>query len=235
MSPFHDLVSRFGPEVGVVLRSSLGRLVVAAILGGIIGLERQLRHKPAGLRTNLFICFGAAMYTMLSNQLASGFGGDHTRVAAQIIPGIGFIGAGSILHARGNVVGLTTAATMFVVASVGMAAGGGLYITAIFATGIILVALAVLGKLERHFQLHSLLMTYEVTGASAVAVLEEINRVLDQGHRTMQNVRVAGDPAHSRVMFCVDAPRDDQDEIKMLLHQSSVFSTVNALGAVEHE
>jgi putative Mg2+ transporter-C (MgtC) family protein len=109
-------------------------------------LERQLRRKPAGLRTNMFICFGAAMFTVLSDKLAGSLGGDHTRIAAQIIPGIGFIGAGSILHSRGSVVGLTTAATLFVVASVGMAAGGGLYITAIFATLVILIVLAVLGK-----------------------------------------------------------------------------------------
>src|SRR5438128_4457453 len=147
-------------EMGVVISSTILRLVVAAILGGIIGLERELRHKPAGLRTNMFICFGSAMFTVLSDQLAGGFGGDHTRVAAQIIPGIGFIGAGSILHARGSVVGLTTAATLFVVASVGMAAGGGLYVTAIFATLVILIALALLGKLERKFGMRSRLVTY---------------------------------------------------------------------------
>src|SRR5437870_140742 len=110
-------------EMAVVLSSTILRLIVAAILGGIIGLERELHHKPAGLRTNMFICFGAAMFTVLSDELAAGFGGDHTRIAAQIIPGIGFIGAGSILHSRGSVSGLTTAATLFVVASIGMAAG----------------------------------------------------------------------------------------------------------------
>jgi putative Mg2+ transporter-C (MgtC) family protein len=235
MSPFQDILSHFQAELAVVLSSTLARLLVAAILGGIIGLERQLRRKPAGLRTNMFIAVGAAMYTLLSDQLAGGYGGDHTRVAAQIIPGIGFIGAGAILHARGGVVGLTTAATLFVVASVGMAVGGGLYVTATVATFLILIILAVLGKLERRLQIHSLLMAYEVTGAGAVAVLEEINRVLDQGKRTMQNVRVAGDPAHTRVMFCVDAPREDQDEVNILLHQSPVFATVNSLGAVEHE
>jgi putative Mg2+ transporter-C (MgtC) family protein len=235
MSPFQDILSHFQAELAVVLSSTLARLLVAAILGGIIGLERQLRRKPAGLRTNMFIAVGAAMYTLLSDQLAGGYGGDHTRVAAQIIPGIGFIGAGAILHARGGVVGLTTAATLFVVASVGMAVGGGLYVTATVATFLILIILAVLGKLERRLQIHSLLMTYEVTGAGAVAVLEEINRVLDLGKRTMQNVRVAGDPGHTRVMFCVDAPREDQDEVNILLHQSPVFATVNSLGAVEHE
>ena len=107
-----------------LLSKSMVRLTLAAVLGGIIGLERALKRRPAGLRTNMFICFGSAMFTILSNDLAAEWGiGDHTRIAAQIIPGIGFIGAGSILHAKGSVSGLTTAATIFVVASIGMACG----------------------------------------------------------------------------------------------------------------
>ena len=176
-------------EMGVVLSSTLFRLLVAAILGGIIGLERELRHKPAGLRTNMFICFGAAMFTVLGDELASSFGGDHTRVAAQIIPGIGFIGAGSILHSRGSVTGLTTAATLFVVASVGMAAGGGLYITAAFATRVILIALAVLGKLERQFALKSMRYSFEVVGKNTEAMLGELNRILDEERLGLQDVR----------------------------------------------
>src|SRR5207253_632499 len=114
-----------------LLSTILLRLCLAALLGGFIGLERELKHKPAGLRTNMFICFGSAMFTILSVELAGKFVGDHTRIAAQIIPGIGFIGAGSILHSRGSVQGLTTAATLFVVASIGMAAGGGFYLQAV--------------------------------------------------------------------------------------------------------
>jgi len=235
MPDLHTTVGSIGSQMQAVLSSTVVRLVVAAILGGAIGLERQLRHKPAGLRTNMFICFGAAMYTVLSDKLAGSIGGDHTRVAAQIIPGIGFIGAGSILHARGSVVGLTTAATLFVVASVGMAAGGGLYITAIFATIVILLALAVLGKVERKFQIHSMFVTYEVTGISAEALLTEANRTLDEAHATMQNVRVAGEPGQVRVLFTVEGSNEDQQRINLLLHQSTVFSTVGSLGAIEHE
>src|SRR5436190_10071139 len=140
----------FGPkmDVAAIVSQNIVRLVLAGILGGIIGLERELKHKPAGLRTNMFICFGSAMFTILSSELAGEFSGDHTRIAAQIIPGIGFIGAGSILHSRGSVSGLTTAATLFVVASVGMAVGGGLYLPAVFATMVIFLTLEVLGYLE---------------------------------------------------------------------------------------
>jgi putative Mg2+ transporter-C (MgtC) family protein len=235
MPVFEHAAQMLRSEFSVVVTSTMIRLIVAALLGGAIGLERQLRHKPAGLRTNLFICFGAAMFTVLSNQLAGGFGGDHTRVAAQIIPGIGFIGAGSILHARGSVVGLTTAATLFVVAGVGMAAGGGLYITALFATVVILIALALLGRVESRLSLQSLLIAYEVTGPSTTGVLSEINRVLDEGHRSMQTVRVAGDLTHARVVFSVFAPPEDQDQITQLLHSSALFSTVTSLGPIEHE
>src|SRR5437763_2771539 len=130
--------------------ADLEKLLLAAVLGGLIGLEREAKHRPAGLRTNLFICMGAAMFTLLSDQIAGQHTGDHTRIAAQIIPGIGFIGAGSIIHARGDLVtGITSAATLFVVASVGMAVGGGLYLTAIFATALVSAVLSFLGFFER--------------------------------------------------------------------------------------
>src|SRR5260221_12801395 len=130
------------------------RLMLAAFLGALIGSECELNRKPAGLRTNMFICFGSAMFTILSNELAGQWGiGDHTRIAAQIIPGIGFIGAGSILHDKGGVSGITTAATLFVVASIGMACGGGLYLLAIFASMLLFLALHLLGWVERRFNL----------------------------------------------------------------------------------
>src|ERR1022692_707305 len=149
-----------GEMASGIVATSLARLVLAALLGGIIGLERELRHRPAGLRTNMFICFGAALFTILSDVLAVEHLGDHTRISAQIIPGIGFIGAGSILHTRGLTTGLTTASTLFVVASVGMATGGGLYLTAVFATGLVLIALFSLGHMERTFNIKLLMTSY---------------------------------------------------------------------------
>jgi putative Mg2+ transporter-C (MgtC) family protein len=221
-------------ELSGVLSSTLSRLVVAAILGGIIGLERQLRHKPAGLRTNMFICFGSAMFTVLSRQLA-GTEADSARIAAQIIPGIGFIGAGSILHSRGSVTGLTTAATLFVVASVGMAAGGGLYLTACFATAMILIALALLGRLERAYELRTIVTTYEVTGRNVDSMLREVNRLLDGEKLTMQSVHLASADPDFRIVFAVDCEREEQNVFSLRLHESNVFGTVTTLGTTEHE
>jgi putative Mg2+ transporter-C (MgtC) family protein len=222
-------------EMGVFVSSTLIRLTFAAVLGGIIGLERQLRHKPAGLRTNLFICFGSALFTVVSDLLGSGLGGDRTRVAAQIIPGIGFIGAGSILHARGSVTGLTTAATLFVVAAVGMAAGGGLYLTAVFSTGMILLALALLGKLEGHFELKPFGIAYEVVGQTTEAVLDELDRILDQQQLSMRDVHAVLADGRSRVVFDVECVREQHDTLSVSLHKSGTFMSIRSLGSIEAE
>jgi len=140
------------------------RLVMASVLGGLVGLERELHGKPAGLRTNMFICAGSALFTILSEMLAARFGGDATRIASQLIPGIGFIGAGSIIRSRGSVHGLTTAATIFVLASIGMAVGGGFYWTAMFAAVMMVLALSLLGWMEKRFALKRELRHYQVCG-----------------------------------------------------------------------
>jgi putative Mg2+ transporter-C (MgtC) family protein len=133
------------------------QLGLAVLLGGAIGLERELAGKPAGLRTNILICVGATLFTLMSIQLAfDGPGhGDPTRVAAQIATGVGFIGAGTILHARGAVTGLTSAATIWVVAAIGIAVGGGAYIDALGTTALVMVVLYGLGYVERFAGRHS--------------------------------------------------------------------------------
>ena len=214
--------------------SSLTRLIVAAILGGLIGLEREFKHRAAGLRTNMFICFGAAMFTLLSQRLA-GVPSDSARIAAQIIPGIGFIGAGSILHMRGLTTGLTTAATLFVVASVGMAAGGGLYLTAMFATGLVLIALFTLGHMEESFNIKLLMTSYEVTGASVEEISNEVNRILEPHHRLMQNTLSGNTAQHVRLQFDVEGCSREQKELLQQLKASTVLHGVTSLGRVDHE
>jgi putative Mg2+ transporter-C (MgtC) family protein len=217
------------------MAQSMLRLVMAALLGGAIGLEREVHGKPAGLRTNMFICFGSALFTVLSFRLADQFGGDHTRIAAQIIPGIGFIGAGSILHTRNNVSGLTTAATIFVVASIGMACGGGAYATAIFATVVLLMALTVLGVLEKRFNLKDITMLYEVRGQQAEDIISAVNGALEQDRKIMQSVQIGRSDGHFRVQFAVNATHAAHRSILKRLRETQGAGDVECLGVTDHE
>jgi putative Mg2+ transporter-C (MgtC) family protein len=125
----------------------LVQLLLAVLLGGAIGIERELKGKPAGLRTNVLICIAAVLFTMLSIRLSQGRG-DPGRLAAQILTGVGFIGAGTILHTRGAVTGLTSAATIWVVTAIGIALGSGAYVEALGATVLVMLVLAGLGRFE---------------------------------------------------------------------------------------
>ena len=125
------------------------RLLTAAVLGGVLGFERELRQKSAGLRTNILIAIGSALFTLMSYEIAGDApGADPSRVAAQIVTGIGFLGAGAIMRTNGGVQGLTTAATVWVNAAVGVAAGGGEYHLAYIATAITVAVLFVLEPVE---------------------------------------------------------------------------------------
>lgn len=151
-----DLNQRTADFIEALRLSVLAKLLLATLLGGAVGLERELAGKPAGLRTNILICVGAALFTQLSVDIARiGFTpsgapyGDTTRIAAQIVSGIGFLGAGAILHGQGSIVGLTTAATIWVVAAIGAAIGAGAYIDATGSTVVIMLVLVGLRPVER--------------------------------------------------------------------------------------
>jgi putative Mg2+ transporter-C (MgtC) family protein len=124
-------------------------LILAAFLGAAIGLERELSGKSAGLRTNLLICLGAAIFTIISRQMVAGTDGSVARIAAQIVTGVGFLGAGAVIQDRRGVHGLTTAATIWLVASIGMACGAGFYALAVVSTLIVIVVLVGLLKLAK--------------------------------------------------------------------------------------
>ena len=129
------------------------KLLYAVALGGAVGLERERLDKPAGLRTNILIALGSTLLTILSVRVSEdAHTGDPGRIAAQIVTGVGFLGAGSILQSRASVVGLTTAATIWAVAAIGMAVGAGYVDVAAFATGLILLCLTLLRPIERWLQ-----------------------------------------------------------------------------------
>ena len=136
----------FAPETDAALLAI--RVLIAALLGAALGLEREWRGKEAGLRTNTLIAIGAALFTVMSLQMGS----DQSRIAAQIVTGVGFLGAGAIMRTGGNVQGLTTAALIWVNAAIGVAAGAGHIRLAVIVTGITLIAMLALIPLDRLFE-----------------------------------------------------------------------------------
>jgi putative Mg2+ transporter-C (MgtC) family protein len=158
------------------------RMLMACAMGGVIGIEREWRHKASGLRTNMLICMGAALFTVLSAVVAGDGSSNKAQIASNIVQGIGFLGAGLILHTRSRVLGLTSAATVWVVAAIGMACGAGLYVEGAIATAIVYCALRFIGLIESRSGWKSFPMIYEVRGTDETTMFEEIFTVLDREH-----------------------------------------------------
>jgi len=162
------------------------KILLAALLGGIIGLERELAHKEAGLRTNILISMGAALFTVLSMEIARGVSGsDPARVAAQIVTGVGFLGAGAIIQARFAVHGLTTAATIWTMAAIGMTVGVGRYFVAFMVTLAVVVILTLFRTLATRLQPGTRDTAYRIHTKDDPGILMEIKKTIhEQGIRT---------------------------------------------------
>ena len=217
------------------LSSSVARLLLAAALGGIVGLERTVHRKPAGIRTNMFICLGAAMFTILSDVIPDPATGDRTRIASNIVQGVGFLGAGAILHSKGGVSGLTTAATMWVVASIGIAAGAGHYSLATVATIIILGALNILGAFEAKIGLKRITVSYEIKGASAPEILEDLNKILDESHHAMKHLQIGHFQNLTRIVFTVTCTLREHEKLQAQLRTDPKFDSVTTFNPVVEE
>jgi putative Mg2+ transporter-C (MgtC) family protein len=136
------------------LQSDIAAILLAVGCGAAIGIERELKRKAAGLRTNVLICIGAAVFTVISKSMAGGQD-SITRIAAQVVTGVGFLGAGAVIQDRGGIHGLTTAATIWLVASIGMACGAKLYELAIITTGLAIVVLLGLAEIDKRIRPNS--------------------------------------------------------------------------------
>ena len=161
--------------VGLRLDLAL-KLGLAVLMGGAVGLERQIAGKPAGLRTNILICLGSALVMDLSMNLTGSDGrvGDPARMAAQVVTGIGFIGAGTIMQSKGTISGLTSAATIWTVAAIGLTIGAGFYVEGLGATAMVIIVLLVIGNLE-----HKLLRTQRTVPMTIRAAVEADFATLD--------------------------------------------------------
>ncbi|MCX6357285.1 MAG: MgtC/SapB family protein [Candidatus Aureabacteria bacterium] len=167
------------------------RLVVAAVLGALIGLERERHHQPAGLRTHTILCVGSALAMCLSIYLGAPPNGDPSRLAAQVISGIGFLGAGAILRYGVNVRGLTTATSFWTVAIIGLAAGAGQYTAAVAATALILAALMLLDLFEKHFFQQISIRTIHIKAKDRPYLVDEVKRLFGELNIDVKSINVS--------------------------------------------
>lgn len=169
-------------------------LLVAMGLGGLIGLEREWRDKSAGFRTLMFISAGSALFTIFSIRISHAYGlngpGDPSRIAAQIVSGIGFLGAGVILREHGEVRGLTTAATIWMVAGLGVGAGAGFHLFSFAAALVILAALLGFPWLENRLSVFSRTIHYEIVCKAGPEKFEQIQEALLDHHLRIFNSKL---------------------------------------------
>jgi len=169
----------------------LVKLLLAASLGGIVGIERQIRRRPAGIRTSLFICMGACLFTLLSGSLAAAWGDtSSTRIAANLVQGIGFLGAGAIMRDKGNVIGLTTAAVIFVLAAIGMGVAGGYYMLCTICALFVVLVLVTVGWIEDAMGLKTRLLLFRYRAPDIELALKRLRGSLDPLKIQMQRFQV---------------------------------------------
>jgi putative Mg2+ transporter-C (MgtC) family protein len=218
-----------------VVDGAVGRLILACLLGGLIGLEREINRKAAGVRTNLLICMGAAFFTLLSAVLAGDANPDKGRVASNIVQGVGFLGAGLILHNRSRVSGLTSAASVFVVASIGMACGAGLYGAAAVAAVIVILALEVVGLLERRASLKRYPLVYEARGADRTLMLQSILDAMDKAGERLTCAESDAIGNLQRVSFNLTATRKQHDRVRGQLDSEPAIDAIHTVRDPEED
>jgi putative Mg2+ transporter-C (MgtC) family protein len=217
-----ETIRQFAETLQLALLLKLG---LATLLGGVIGLERELSGKPAGLRTNILICIGATLFTVVSiHMLPIGQGGlDASRIPAQIVSGVGFIGAGAILHARGSVTGLTSAATIWVVAAIGMALGSGAYVEAVGTAALVMVVLWGLRSVERLVARQSAKSHVLVHASPEAKVPEELEALVRRSGLELDRCFVRRENVDLVLELELRGPKRLHDQVMVaLLHHPSV-------------
>jgi uncharacterized membrane protein YhiD involved in acid resistance len=180
------------------------RLGCSIALGGVVGLERQVRQRPAGLRTLILICLGSTLFTIASVLVAETLGGDPGRVASNIVTGIGFLGAGAIIRGTDrDVLGLTTAASIFAIAAVGMLVGFGLYLQAALGTLAILITLTGVRMVEDALALRRVLFQFRVRGPRAANIVATLETALADIEPEFERLSSRTEGEDEIVEFCM--------------------------------
>lgn len=208
------------------------RLTAALLMGGAIGFERERDSQPAGLRTHMILSLGAALVMILSVSIALEHGTDPTRMAAQVVSGIGFLGAGAIMRFGFNVKGLTTASTLWTTAMVGMAAGYGYYLVAVFATVIMLIVLTLVERFEKKFVRVNIMRNLVVEVQDREGIIREVRKTIAKladavlAFSVQKNLK----NKHMRLEFVARFNRSDKLEDLL-----EVISNINGVRGVKIE
>ncbi|NIM20642.1 MAG: methyltransferase [Candidatus Latescibacteria bacterium] len=202
------------------------RLIFALVIGGLIGVERETKGKPAGMRTNMLMCLGSCLLMILSTEVARAGGStaDPGRIAAQVVTGIGFLGAGTIIRSRVSVAGLTTAATLWFVAALGLVIGHGDFLLAVVAAFLIILTLTALGRFERRLEvtqrLHFLRFRIEATRGA----MQQFKSIISEHRVAPENISLERD---------ANAILIDMEYIGPEAKHTSFVESVHALEGVE--
>jgi putative Mg2+ transporter-C (MgtC) family protein len=190
------------------------RLLWAAFLGAVIGVERNIRKRPAGMRTSVCVCLGAAFFTIVSAEYAKLTGDTSTtRIASNIVQGIGFLGAGVILRERGSIIGMTTASLIFVEAAVGMGAGAGFYRSSGIVALIVLAAITGLIYVEKALKLKCRYMLFRVATGSAIDMVPEIHNIFKTLGLELDNFQVSITGEKHIIQFDADVTQHQQEQV----------------------
>src|SRR6185503_4158007 len=209
-----------------------GRLCLAGLLGGLVGLEREIHSQPAGLRTHMIVSLGACLIMLVSIHMTDLSGGksDPGRIAAQVVAGVGFLGAGAIMRSGLSVRGLTTAACLWTVAAIGLAVGCGYWFAALVTTGLTLVALTVFQKVERRFSKGKSVRRFIVQAKDSASLVSQLEGILRQANIGIQELDLQRDLVEKKLQVSITAACPEQVDMDQL---SRSFSAIPDVEKVE--
>ncbi len=190
------------------------KIALSTLFGGLVGLERELKHKPAGLRTTILICLGSTVFMIVGINITKMFGGisDPARIAAQVVTGIGFIGAGAIIQSRGSVQGLTTAASIWVVAGIGMAVGNGFYLMASCVTLSVMIVLNLILFIEKALK-SGKPQQYVIISKSTECIFNALKKIQLLPALTLEKLKIEKTDNNVAFIISCEGKSDIQDKV----------------------